>query len=108
MLDSKSISTPIEVNAKLCIIEGKVLQDGMMYQKLVGSLIYLILTRPDNSYVGGVMSWYMQNSKKLHMEVVRWMLAYVKRTIDYGLLYKKGEYCKWLAIVMLISLEIMK
>ena len=94
MLESKSISTPIEVNAKLCTVEGKVLQDGTMYRKLVGSLIYLILTRPDNSYAGGVMSWYMQNSKKPRMEIVRQMLAYVKSTIDYGLLYKKGEYCK--------------
>ncbi|KAE8667231.1 tir-nbs resistance protein [Hibiscus syriacus] len=42
----------------------------------------------------GVMSWYMQNPKKPHLEVVRRILRYVNNTIDYGLLYKKGEDCK--------------
>ncbi|XP_068311012.1 secreted RxLR effector protein 161-like [Pyrus communis] len=39
----------------------------------------------------GVMSRYMQNPKKPHLEAVRRILRYVKSTIDYGLLYKKGE-----------------
>ncbi|KAE8732211.1 tir-nbs resistance protein [Hibiscus syriacus] len=42
----------------------------------------------------GVMSRYMQNPKKPHLKVVRRILRYVKSTIDYGLLYKKGEDCK--------------
>jgi transposase InsO family protein len=41
-----------------------------------------------------VMSRYMQNPKKPHLEAVRRILRYVKSTIDYGLLYKKGEDCK--------------
>ncbi len=36
----------------------------------------------------------MQNPKKPHLESVRRILRYVKSTIDYGLLYKKGEDCK--------------
>ena len=36
----------------------------------------------------------MQNPKKPHFEAVRRILRYVKSTIDYGLLYKKGEDCK--------------
>ena len=31
MLECKLISTPMEVNAKLCTHEGKDLQDGTMY-----------------------------------------------------------------------------
>ncbi|XP_068663100.1 secreted RxLR effector protein 161-like [Aristolochia californica] len=65
-----------------------------MYRQLVGSLIYLTLTRPDISYAVGVMSRYMQDPKKSHLEAVRRILRYVKSTIDYGLLYKKGEDCK--------------
>uniref|UniRef100_A0A3Q7GMD1 Reverse transcriptase Ty1/copia-type domain-containing protein n=1 Tax=Solanum lycopersicum TaxID=4081 RepID=A0A3Q7GMD1_SOLLC len=42
----------------------------------------------------GVMNRYMHNPKKHHMEVVRRILRYVKSTIDYGLLYMKGEECK--------------
>ncbi|KAE8723067.1 PLAC8 family protein [Hibiscus syriacus] len=94
MLECKSTSTPMEPNIKMCAHEGKVLEDATMYRQLVGSLIYLTLTRPDISYAVGVMSRYIQNPKKPHLEAVRRILRYVKNTIDYGLLYKKGEDCK--------------
>ncbi|KAE8680156.1 senescence-associated protein DIN1-like [Hibiscus syriacus] len=84
----------MEPNIKMCAHEGKDLEDATMYRQLVGSLIYLTLTRPDISYAVGVMSRYMQNPKKPHLEAVRRILRYVKNTIDYGLLNKKGEDCK--------------
>ncbi|RVW59276.1 Retrovirus-related Pol polyprotein from transposon RE1 [Vitis vinifera] len=81
----------MEPNAKMCEHEGKDLKDATMYRQLVGSLLYLTLTRTDISYAVGVMSRYMQNPKKPHLEAVRQILRHVKGTIDYGLLYKKGE-----------------
>ncbi|XP_062098605.1 secreted RxLR effector protein 161-like [Humulus lupulus] len=84
----------MEANAKLCAHEGKDLQDGAMYRQLVGSLIYLTLTRPDISYAVGVASRYMQQPKNPHLEAVRRMLRYVKDTINYSLLYKKGDEIK--------------
>ncbi|KAE8675430.1 putative RING/U-box superfamily protein [Hibiscus syriacus] len=94
MLECKSTSTSMEPNIKMCAHEGKDLEDATMYRQLVGSLIYLTLTRPDISYAVGVMSRYMQNPKKPHLEAVRRiLLRYVKNTIDYGLLYRKGEDC---------------
>ena len=86
MLECKPISKPMEPNAKMCAHEGKDLEDATMYRQLVGSLIYLTLTRPDISYAVSVMSRYMQNPKKPHLEAVRRILRYVKSTIDYGLL----------------------
>ena len=71
MLKSKPISTPMEPNGKMCALEGKDLEDATMYRQLVGSLIYLTFTRPDISYAVGVMSQYMQNPKKPHLEAVR-------------------------------------
>ena len=61
MLDCKPITTPIEVNAKLCAVEGKNLEDSSMYRQIVGSLIYLTLTRPDIVFAVGVASRFMQN-----------------------------------------------
>ncbi|KAE8681852.1 hypothetical protein F3Y22_tig00111303pilonHSYRG00095 [Hibiscus syriacus] len=94
MLECKSTSTPMEPNIKMCAYKGKDLEDATMYRQLVGSLIYLTLTGPDISYAVGVMSRYMQNPKKPHLEAVRKILRYVKNTIDYGLLYKKCEDCR--------------
>lgn len=89
MLECKPISTPMEVNAKICAHEGKDFQDVTMYRQLVGNLIYLTLTRPNISYAVRVASRYMQQPKKSHLDAVRRILRYVKETIDYGLFYKK-------------------
>ncbi|XP_052489893.1 secreted RxLR effector protein 161-like [Gossypium raimondii] len=94
MLNCKTITIPVEPNTKFCAHEGKDLEDRLMYQQLVGSLIYLTLTRPDISYIIGVVSQYIQNPKKQHLEAVQRVLRYVKGTLDYGLLYKKCEVCK--------------
>ena len=94
MLECKPISIPIEVNAKLCVHECRDLQDGTVYQQLVRSLIDLTLTGTNILYTVGVMSRYMQNLKKPHLEMVRQILRYMKSTINYNLLYKKGESCK--------------
>ena len=94
MLECKAIATPMEANTKLCAHEGKDLEDTTMYQQLVGSLIYLTLTRPDIAYAVGVASRYMQNPKKHHLEAARRILRYVKGTLDFGLFYKKGDSCK--------------
>ncbi|KAK6138834.1 hypothetical protein DH2020_027421 [Rehmannia glutinosa] len=94
MIGCKPISTPMEPNSKMCAHEGKDLEDTTMYRQLVGSLIYLTLTRPDISFSVGVMSRYMQNPKKTHLEAVRRILRYMKSTLDYGILYKRGGDCK--------------
>ncbi|KAL0423113.1 UNVERIFIED_CONTAM: Retrovirus-related Pol polyprotein from transposon TNT 1-94 [Sesamum radiatum] len=94
MLNSKSILTPTEPHVKMCANEGQDLKDATMYQKLVGSLIYLTLTRLDISFVVGVMSRYLQNPKKSHLEAVHRILRYVKSTLGYGIMFKKGEDCR--------------
>ncbi|XP_071735125.1 uncharacterized mitochondrial protein AtMg00810-like [Rutidosis leptorrhynchoides] len=93
MLNYKPISTPMDPNTKLRADEGKSLQDVTMYRKMVGSLIYLTLSRPDISYAVGVVSRYMSNPKKPHLDVVRRILRYVKGIINFGILYKKTKEC---------------
>ncbi|XP_020104098.1 uncharacterized protein LOC109721092 [Ananas comosus] len=81
-------------NIRLCAEEGKELANSTMYRQLVGNLIYLTMTRLDIAYAVGVVSRYMQRPKKPYLEAVRRILRYIKGTIDYGLLYRKGEACE--------------
>jgi len=67
-----------------------------MYWQLVGSLIYLILIKPNILYTIGVMSRYMQNPKKSHLEAVRRILKYVESTIGYGISYRYRLQVSWL------------
>lgn len=91
MLECKPIETPIETNVKICGHEGKYLEDVTKYRQLVGSLIYLTQAQSNISFGVGVMSHYIYNPKKHHIEVYRQMLTYVKSTIGYGLLYRRSE-----------------
>ena len=70
MSDCKPMSTSMEINAKLCSVEGKDLEDATMYTQLVGSLTYLTLTRANISHAVGVASRFMQNVKKSYVEVI--------------------------------------
>ena len=51
LIDSKTIDTPVELNAHLTPTGGKPLSNPSLYRRLVGSLIYLTVTRLDISYV---------------------------------------------------------
>ncbi|MCO5560056.1 hypothetical protein L7F22_013662 [Adiantum nelumboides] len=59
MADCKPISTPLDQNLKLRIEEGEVLDDAMMYCKIVGNLIYMTISQPYLSYAIGLMSQLM-------------------------------------------------
>ena len=50
LTDSKTIDTPVELNAHLTSSGGKPLSNPSLYKRLVGSLVYLTITRSDISY----------------------------------------------------------
>jgi hypothetical protein len=60
MTGCKPISTPLEQNVKLSADEGNLVEDTTMYICIVGSLIYMTITRPDLSYAIGKVSQFMQ------------------------------------------------
>jgi hypothetical protein len=56
MTRCKPISIPLEQNVKLSANEGDFVEDTIMYRHIVGSLIYITITRLDLSYVVRVVS----------------------------------------------------
>jgi Reverse transcriptase (RNA-dependent DNA polymerase) len=67
MLGCKSVSTPIDQKSKLSA-EAYEPVDKERYQRLVGRLIYLIHTRLDISFAVSVVSRYMHDPRKGHMD----------------------------------------
>ena len=83
--DSKIIDTPIEYNYRLSSHDGESLSDATLYRQLVGSLIYLTVTRPNISYAVHVVSQFMAAPRSPHDAVVLRILRYLKDTIFDGL-----------------------
>jgi hypothetical protein len=74
MTGCKSISIPLEENVKLNVDEGHLMEDTTMYRRIMGSLIYMTITRPDLSYAVGVVNQFMQTPQKPHLDAMRCIL----------------------------------
>ena len=83
--------TPLEPYLKLKKEEGKLLKDARTFRQLVGSLIYLTITRPEIAYSVGAISQFMQDPKTPHLDAAKRILRYIKGSADYGLLYEKSN-----------------
>ncbi|GKA89307.1 retrovirus-related pol polyprotein from transposon TNT 1-94 [Tanacetum coccineum] len=58
------------------------------YANAVGSLMYLMVcTRPDIAYAVSVVSRYLANPGKNHWEAVKWILKYLRGTVNVGFVY---------------------
>lgn len=83
------VDTPIEMNHGLSIYPDQIPTNKERYQRLVGKLIYLTHTRPDISYVVGVVSQFMHNPSERHMSAVNRILAYLKFSPSKGMMFSR-------------------
>ena len=70
IIDNKTVSTPLEYNAKLTPLDGEPIFDATRYHQLVGSLIYLIVTCSDISHTVGMVSKFMDASRSVHYAAI--------------------------------------
>jgi len=64
------VKNPIVLGFKLSKNGEGVRVDATAYKQLIGSLMYIIVTRPDLMYVVCLLSRYMANPTELHMLAV--------------------------------------
>ena len=76
LTDSKIVDTPVELNAHLTPTGGKPLSNPSLYRRLVGSLVYLTVTRPDISYAIHQVSQYLSAPRFTHYAAVLRILLY--------------------------------
>jgi hypothetical protein len=62
MDDCKPTPSPFQSRVKLTTTYTSHEVDATLYHQLVGSLLYLTHTRPDLSFVVGLVAWYMTNT----------------------------------------------
>lgn len=55
------------------------LEDVGQYQRVIGRLLYLTLTRPDIAFSVQTLSQFLQQPKKSHWDAAMRIIRYVKR-----------------------------
>ncbi|XP_070054634.1 uncharacterized mitochondrial protein AtMg00810-like [Nicotiana tomentosiformis] len=92
---AKRVGSPLELSHKLTSSEfdkhigdtsDALLGDPSVYQRLLGRLLYLTITRPDIAYAVQNLSQFMHSPKVLHMEVVVRLVRYIKSSPGMGIL----------------------
>jgi hypothetical protein len=61
-----------------------------MYRKLIGSLMYLVNTRPDIFFAVNTLSQFMVEPRHFHWVATKHVLRYLCGTVGYGLRYDSG------------------
>ncbi|GJX38280.1 retrovirus-related pol polyprotein from transposon TNT 1-94 [Tanacetum coccineum] len=84
-----SVDTPMIENKKLDEdLQGKQV-DATYYRGMIGSLMYLIASRPDLNYVICLCSRYQAKPTEKHLQAVKRIFQYLNGTINMGLWYSK-------------------
>jgi hypothetical protein len=88
-LGCKPSSTPMDRKKKLNTEEGQPLENVNQYQRLVGKLIYLTVTRPDITFSVSQVSQLIHSPRSYHLKAIDKILKYLKRTPEKGNTYEK-------------------
>ena len=87
----KSMSTPMTTNFRKLDASESELVDAILYCQLIGSLMYLVNTRPDLSFAVNTLSQFMVEPQRGNSTTAKHVLRYIAGTVDYGLYYVKGD-----------------
>jgi hypothetical protein len=87
-------ATPMEPRIKLYKNSSAPATDGMEYKSLVGSMRYLVNTKPNFAYSVGLVSRFMEKPAKEHFAAVKRIIRYVARTIHLGCQCSRNENSK--------------
>ncbi|CAL5378065.1 unnamed protein product [Camellia sinensis] len=92
LTDFKTASTPVDLQARLTPLDGQLLFNATLYRQLVGSLVYLMVTRPDIAYAIHIVSQFMAVPCSPHYDALVHILRYLKDTMFHGLHYSAHSF----------------
>ena len=91
LMDCKAITTPMASNLKLLSDASSKSVDATMYRQMIGSLMYLMNTRPYTFFAENTM-------RHVHLMLAKHAVRYLKGTVDYGVKYEANQNIMWIRI----------
>ncbi|RVW30557.1 Retrovirus-related Pol polyprotein from transposon TNT 1-94 [Vitis vinifera] len=116
MNEAKPVSTPLGSHFKLSKEQSPKTEEErnnmskVPYASAIGSLMYaMVCTRSDIAHAVGIVSRFMSRPGKQHWEAVKWILRYLKGSLDACLCFTGGTTISWASnlqkIVTLSTIE---
>ena len=91
MMGCKAMTTPMASNLNLLSDASSESVNAMMYCQMIGSLMYLMNTRPDIFFVVNTLIHFLIDPRHIHLIAAKHILRYLKGTVDYGLKYETNQ-----------------
>ncbi|KAI3768676.1 hypothetical protein L2E82_19506 [Cichorium intybus] len=88
MMECNAVVNPMVPGCRLSHDEGEPV-DETLFKQLVGSLMYITITRPDVQFVVSYISRFMSKPTESHFAAAKRVLRYIQGTLDYGIWYKR-------------------
>jgi hypothetical protein len=89
MEDCNKVCSPIVTGCKLVKNENGKAANEKSYKQMVGSLMYLLATRPDLAYSVFLVARFMERPTEMHVAAIKRIMRYLKGTLSLGIMYKK-------------------
>lgn len=86
LLHTKPLQLPLDSHLKLTADKGDPLPNPTPYQRLLGKLIYLTITRPDICFTVQLLAQFMQKPTTVHMQAAKRLLRYLAGNPKQGIL----------------------
>ena len=91
MEDFKPISTPIITGCKLRKYDESKEMDQKIFRSMIGSLLYVIASRPNVMQVVGQVERFQETPKETHVLAIKMIFRYLRGATKFGLWYPKGN-----------------
>jgi hypothetical protein len=91
MAELKPMSTPMSIATSLSLDEDGNAVDQREYRSMIGSLLYLMATRPDIQFVTCLCACFQASTRSSHRTVVQWIFKYLKHTLEFEIWYSASS-----------------
>jgi hypothetical protein len=91
MVKLKPVSTLMSMTTALDLDEIGDAVDQKEYKSMIGSLLYLTMTRPDIQFVVCLCTCFQASPRSSHRQVIQRIFRYLKYTLEFGILYSASS-----------------